>query len=73
LNTNKFINMHYLILVTRKPPVVAGDHLQVDTGIFVELVQTIGIPNLCGDFFVSLLNEYFSLQSASARSAEPKV
>ncbi|KAM3583327.1 hypothetical protein VKS41_004240 [Umbelopsis sp. WA50703] len=57
----------------KKPPVVAGDHLQVDTGIFVELVQTIGIPNLCGDFFVSLLNEYFSLQSASARSAEPKV
>ncbi|KAJ2956554.1 hypothetical protein NQZ79_g7601 [Umbelopsis isabellina] len=57
----------------KKLPVVAGDHLHVDTGIFVELVQTIGLPNLCGDFFVSLLNEYFSLQSASARSAEPKV
>ncbi|KAI9288933.1 hypothetical protein BC943DRAFT_272773 [Umbelopsis sp. AD052] len=39
------------------PPVVAGDHLQVDTNIFVDFVQTIGIQTLCGDFFVALLNE----------------
>ncbi|GAB5590431.1 hypothetical protein Unana1_05331 [Umbelopsis nana] len=55
-----------------KLPVVAGDHLHVDTNIFVDLIQTIGIQNLCGDFFVAILNEYFSLQSESGRSVAPK-
>ncbi|KAI8583639.1 hypothetical protein K450DRAFT_222092 [Umbelopsis ramanniana AG] len=57
----------------KKPPVVAGDHLQVDTNIFVDFIQTIGIQTLCGDFFVALLNEYFSLQAESGRSVAPKI
>lgn len=52
---------------------MAGDHLQVDTNIFVDFVQSIGIQTLCGDFFVALLNEYFSLQSESGRSVAPKM
>lgn len=50
---------------------LAGNELPIHAGILVEFLQKIDSADLCGDFFVFLLNEYSSLQSR--RSIDPKV
>jgi hypothetical protein len=61
-----------VVLRTRKSPkVLAGNELPIHAGILVDFLQTMDNADLCGDFFVFLLNEYSSLQSR--RSTDPKV
>ncbi|KAF1803556.1 hypothetical protein FB192DRAFT_1080372 [Mucor lusitanicus] len=52
------------------PKVLAGNELPIHAGILVEFLQMSDNADLCGDFFVFLLNEYSSLQT---RRQDPKV
>ncbi|KAK4522076.1 uncharacterized protein ATC70_004615 [Mucor velutinosus] len=52
------------------PKLLAGNELPIHAGILVEFLQMSDNADLCGDFFVFLLNEYSSLQ---ARKQDPKV
>ncbi|KAI8388768.1 uncharacterized protein BYT42DRAFT_561154 [Radiomyces spectabilis] len=56
----------------RKPQMLGGNQLPIDTDILVEFVQTINNPDLCGDFFVFLLNEYSSIKMG-AQNIDPKI
>ncbi|EPB91501.1 hypothetical protein HMPREF1544_01632 [Mucor circinelloides 1006PhL] len=52
------------------PKLLAGNELPIHAGILVEFLQMSDNADLCGDFFVFLLNEYSSLQT---RKQDPKV
>ncbi|KAI7907285.1 uncharacterized protein BX663DRAFT_495418 [Cokeromyces recurvatus] len=61
-----------VVLRLRKEPKLLGaNELPVDVNILMEFLQKIENEDLCGDFFIFLLNEYSSLQSR--RIADPKV
>lgn len=49
---------------------LAGNELPIHAGILVAFLQSMENDDLCGDFFVFLLNEYSSLQS---NRTDPKV
>ncbi|GAA5816742.1 hypothetical protein MFLAVUS_010274 [Mucor flavus] len=59
-----------LRLRNRAPKPLAGNELPIHSGILVSFLQTLDNADLCGDFFVFLLNEYSSLQS---NRTDPKV
>lgn len=56
--------------IKRSPKVLAGNELPIHAGILVSFLQMMDNADLCGDFFVFLLNEYSSLQ---AGRTDPKV
>ncbi|KAI9494679.1 hypothetical protein BDB00DRAFT_301422 [Zychaea mexicana] len=45
---------------------LAGNQLPIDPAVMIEFIQKTNSPDLCGDFFLFLLNEYTSLQTLSA-------
>ncbi|KAI8141137.1 hypothetical protein BJV82DRAFT_620981 [Fennellomyces sp. T-0311] len=45
---------------------LGGNELPIDPAVMIEFIQKINNPELCGDFFLFLLNQYTSLQSLSA-------
>jgi hypothetical protein len=57
-------------MIGRSPKLLAGNELPIHAGILVSFLQSSDNADLCGDFFVFLLNEYSSLQS---RRTDPKV
>ncbi|KAI8092217.1 uncharacterized protein B0P05DRAFT_525301 [Gilbertella persicaria] len=60
-----------VVLRLRKiPKPLAGNELPVNTSVLVDFLQKSDDADLCGDFFVFLLNEYSSIQ---ARKPDPKV
>lgn len=60
-----------VVLKLRKSPkILAGNELPIHAGILVEFLQLMDNADLCGDFFVFLLNEYSSLQTDRT---DPKV
>ncbi|KAI9469900.1 MAG: hypothetical protein EXX96DRAFT_587901 [Benjaminiella poitrasii] len=61
-----------VVLRLRKAPKpLGGNEVPIDVDTLIEFLQGIENQDLCGDFFVFLLNEYSSLQSR--RSVDPKV
>ncbi|KAG0180118.1 transmembrane and coiled-coil domains-containing protein 7 [Apophysomyces sp. BC1021] len=60
------------VRLRREPKVVGGNQLPVDTQVMIDFLQAVNSPDLCGDFFIFLLNEYSSSQSIS-RSIDPKI
>ncbi|CEP17650.1 hypothetical protein [Parasitella parasitica] len=59
-----------VLRLRRSQKLLAGNELPIDAGILVGFLQSSDNADLCGDFFVFLLNEYSSLQ---ARKQDPKV
>ncbi|KAI7865081.1 hypothetical protein BDF14DRAFT_1875694 [Spinellus fusiger] len=50
---------------------VSSNHMSMDPKIMIEFLGGIGSPDLCGDFFVFLLNEYTAMQTVS-QDTDPK-
>ncbi|KAI8647476.1 armadillo-type protein [Parasitella parasitica] len=59
-----------VLRLRRSQKLLAGNELPIDAGVLVEFLQSSDNADLCGDFFVYLLNEYSSLQ---ARKQDPKI
>ncbi|KAI7886873.1 uncharacterized protein EV154DRAFT_573940 [Mucor mucedo] len=59
-----------LLKLRKSPKVLAGNELPIHAGILVGFLQMMDNADLCGDFFVFLLNEYSSLQTGRT---DPKV
>ncbi|KAI9264163.1 hypothetical protein BDA99DRAFT_508593 [Phascolomyces articulosus] len=45
---------------------LAGNQLPIEPEVMIEFIQKTNSPDICGDFFLFLLNEYTSLQTLSA-------
>ncbi|KAI8973433.1 hypothetical protein BDF20DRAFT_651428 [Mycotypha africana] len=60
-----------VVRVRRKPKLLAGNELPIDASILVEFLQKSENEDLCGDFFVFLLNEYSSLKTR--QSSDPRI
>ncbi|KAI7853572.1 hypothetical protein BDC45DRAFT_510575 [Circinella umbellata] len=50
---------------------LAGNQLPIDPKVMIEFIQKTNSPDLCGDFFLFLLNQYTSLQTLS--DADPRL
>ena len=50
---------------------LAGNELPIDPKVMIEFIQKTNSPDLCGDFFLFLLNQYTSLQTLSV--ADPRL
>ncbi|ORZ26230.1 hypothetical protein BCR42DRAFT_21629 [Absidia repens] len=60
-----------VLRLKRKKKLLGGNELPLDTNVLIEFLQSLEDPDLCGDFFVYLLNIYTSMQAASS-STDPK-
>ncbi|KAI8878263.1 hypothetical protein K501DRAFT_258909 [Backusella circina FSU 941] len=60
-----------VLRLRKSPKLLAGNELPINATVLVQFLQSIDSSDLCGDFFVFLLNEYSSL--ASTASADPKI
>ncbi|KAF7724463.1 transmembrane and coiled-coil domains-containing protein 7 [Apophysomyces ossiformis] len=60
------------VRLRREPQVIAGNQLPVNTQLVIEFLRAVDNADLCGDFFIFLLNEYSSSNSIS-RNVDPKI
>lgn len=61
-----------IIIYNRKKQVLHSNELPLDIDILVNFLQSLNDQNLCGDFFVYLLNIYTTMQDTTSSTTDPK-
>ncbi|CAO3612330.1 unnamed protein product [Cunninghamella blakesleeana] len=61
-----------VLRLRKKKQVLHSNELPLDIDILLNFLQSLNDQNLCGDFFVYLLNVYTTMQDTSSSTTDPK-